>query len=472
MPMVVESFVRNDMKRWLLVAAATATVASLSSCKAGPDYRIRTPAELDVPVVWHEPAPPRGSADFTEWWRGLGDPELTSLIERATDGNRDLETSRIRLRQARSRVVIADAARKQTLDANIRTNRSDSDDASYSVSIDASWEAPIFGRLQREIEAARADSDAREAEVHATQVSIVAEVALRYIGLRGVQARLNVIRQQLESQETTLELVNDRRDAGLVSALDVVRARANVEQTRAQIAPLETTAAENVHRIAILLGVEPGALHSELDTPVPVPTPPSGIDIGIPADVLRQRPDVRAAERLFAAETARVGAAIAERYPRVTLSNSLTLAGTIGSAITGSLVRSLGASAFATIFDGGRIREQIRIQTAEQELALVQYEAAVHTALEDVENAVVELRLQRERRVALESAFRDSREAAELARDRYAAGLADFQVVLDAERTALSADENLVANETDIATAVVQLFKALGGGWSTGEAAS
>jgi NodT family efflux transporter outer membrane factor (OMF) lipoprotein len=460
------------MKRWLLVAATAVTVFSLISCKAGPDYRIRTPAELDIPAAWHEPVPPRGSVDFTAWWRGFADPELTSLIERATAGNRDLKTSRLRLRQARSRVAIADAARKQTVDANVRMNRSESDDASYSVGIDASWEAPIFGGLQREIEAARADSEAREAQVHATQVSIVAEVALRYVNLRGLQARLNVIRQQLESQETTLDLVNDRRAAGLVSDVDVARARTNVEQTRAQIAPLELSAAENVHRIAILLGDEPGALHSELDTPHPVPTPPSGIEIGIPADVLRQRPDVRSAERTFAAETARVGAAMADRYPRVTLSNSLTLAGTIGSAITGSLVRSMGASAFATILDGGRIREQIRIQTAEQELSLVQYEAAVHTALEEVENALTELHQHRQRRVALESAFRDSREAAELARDRYAAGLADFQVVLDAERTALSTDENLVANETDIATAVVQLFKALGGGWSTGEAAS
>lgn len=441
----------------------------LSSCRTvGPEYQPKTVRQLQVPDAWHEPAPPTGTIDLATWWQSLGDEQLSTLIDRALAANHDLRTARLRLQQARSQRNIARAGRLPSVDATASVDRRNDGDPSASLGIDASWELPLFGRTARNVEAAEADLEATEADLDGTQVSLTAELALNYIDLRALQAQLSVTRAQLASQETTLGLVRDRRAAGLVSELDVVLARTNVEQTRSQIAPLETSIAQATHRIAILIGVQPGALHAELDKSRSIPVVPAGIDAGIPADILRQRPDLRAAERRFAAETARVGAAIAERYPRVNVSAGLVLTGVLtgGTSIAGELARSLGASAFANIFDGGRLREQVNIQTAAQEAALVAYERAVLTALEDVENALVALRNHKERRTALTAAVANARTSVELSRDRYTAGLTDFLTVLDAERTLRSAEQNLTSNQGDIATAVVQLFKALGGGWS------
>jgi NodT family efflux transporter outer membrane factor (OMF) lipoprotein len=307
-----------------------------------------------------------------------------------------------------------------------------------------------------------------EANFHNTQVSLAAEVALNYVDVRTLQARLAIARNNVSSQSETLQFTEWRAQAGLVTSLDVEQSRANLEQTRAQIPTLTTGLAGAENRIAILLGRAPGAVHKQLIAPAPIPAVPERIAVGIPVDTLRQRPDVQAAERKLAAETARVGQAMAARYPGFTLSGSIGLeALTMGALGTsGAVTRSLLANVAGVIFDGGRLRSQVEIQSTVQEQALIEYEATVLSALEDVENALVSLNENRRRQAALRDAAEAARNAALLARHRYTGGLIDFQAVLDTERTVLTVEDSLATAEAEGASALIRLYKALGGGWS------
>ena len=340
----------------------------------------------------------------------------------------------------------------------------------YSASFDASWEPDVFGATRRAEEAAQADLEATGASLHDTQVSLTAEAAANYVELRGYQGRLKIARENLATQTETLELTSWRAEAGLTSSLDVEQARANREETRAQIPSLETGLAEAEHRLAILLGLTPAGLHNELETQAPIPSVPQQVAVGIPADTLRQRPDIRAAELTLAAETTRLGQAEAARYPSFNLSGSFGLSASALSfgalASSDAVNRSLLTSLTAPIFDRGRIRQQIEIQNAVQEQALVSYETVVLTALKDVEDALVSLANSRLRQEALTPAAEAARNAALLARYRYTVGITDFQTVLDTERTVLSLEDSLVSTQADGTTALIQLYKALGGGWS------
>jgi NodT family efflux transporter outer membrane factor (OMF) lipoprotein len=293
-------------------------------------------------------------------------------------------------------------------------------------------------------------------------------VALNYVEACAFQARLATAQRNLQSQSETFQITDWRAQAGLVGTLDVEQARTQLEQTRAQIPALETSLAQAEHRLGVLLGGAPGALRDRLQGRAQIPVPPEGIAIGIPADTLRQRPDLRAAERTLAAETARIGAREAARYPAFALTGSIGLEAFTLGALAGAdaLATSLAANVAATIFDGGRLRAQVQAQRAVVEQALVRYEAAIVTALEEVENALGGLANSAQRVAALQSAVESARSAALLARQRYASGLIDFQPVLDTERTLLSLEDNLAAAQAARASALIQLYKALGGGWS------
>jgi NodT family efflux transporter outer membrane factor (OMF) lipoprotein len=317
------------------------------------------------------------------------------------------------------------------------------------------------------MEAAQADLETAEADLHDTQVSLAAEVALNYVEARSYQEKLAIAGKNLASQSETHQLADWRAQAGLATALDVEQARSNLEQTRAKIPTLTAGLAESEHRLAVLLGQAPGAAHESLAAPVPVPVVPDSVAAGIPADAVGNRPDVRAAERKLAAETARVGQAMAARYPGFALNASIGLEALSLGALDagGAVTRSVLASVAGAIFDGGRLRRQVEIQDAVQEQALIAYEAAVLTALEDVENALVSLSENRKRNAALAAAVEAARNAALLARYRYTAGLIDFQTVLDTERTQFTVEESLAGAKADGATALIRLYKALGGGW-------
>lgn len=453
----------------------------LGACAAvGPNYQA-PPSE--APSEWNrlnETAPritsPTPTGDLSEWWQTLNDPLLSELMDEALQANLDLRSAQVRLREARSRRTVAGARRFPDVNSSANASRNSSSEEVgggatrnlYSVGFDASWELDVFGGLRRGVEAAEADLEASQASLDATRVSLAAEVASSYIEVRAQQSLLGISRANLDTQSETLQLTDWRAQAGIVSIQDVEQARSNREQTRAQIPFIETSLAEAEHSLDILLGRAPGTLHERLAVASPLPQVPRQIAVGIPADTLRQRPDVRAAERKLAAETARVGVAEAALYPNFTLSGAMGLdALSLGTLGNSSAARSsLSAGVTTPIFNAGRLRAQVDIQDAVREQALVAYQQTVLLALQEAENALVDLARNRERGEALANAVESARAAAVLARERYSAGLIDFQSVLTSQRSVLVLEESLARNRANGVLALIRLYKALGGGWS------
>ena len=454
------------------------TLALLSACSAvGPNY---VKPDVQAPNKWTNAQTFETSRaemrDLSHWWQQLGDTMLSSLVEEALLNSPDIHNAQAKLREVRARSDLADDNRYPTVTASgsASRNKSSTNTGSgarsnlFKAGFDASWEPDIFGGQRRATEAAEADLGASQASLHDTQVTLVAEVALNYIQLRSYQARLTIAHDNLATQQQTLQITDWREQAGLATSLDVEQARTNMAQTKSTIPTLNTSLTKSENRLAILLGKSPGALHDLLIAPTALPTVPEYLAVGIPADTLRQRPDVRAAERKLAAETARVGQKTATLYPSFSLSgsfgwSSLTL-GALGGA--GTTVSSLIGSMTQSIFDAGRTRSNIKIQHAIQEQALVGYEQSVLTALEDVENALTSCANNRQQQAALNQAAQASRNAALLAKLRYESGLVDFQKVLDTERTRLSAEDSLASAQADGLASLISLYKALGGGWS------
>lgn len=446
-----------------------AVLALLSACAVGPDYRAPSPASLNVPTNYAADGTTARRADLSAWWSSFDDPILSQLIERALSDNLDIAQGVARLRQARASLSGARAERLPSITTSggggrdFRSNGPDSD--SYSGGADASWEADIFGGQAREIEASRADFEAAGYDLHTIRTSIAAELAANYVALRATQARLGIARENLAAQDETLQIAEWRVQAGLVSSLDAEQARASRAQTAATIPTLEANLAAALNRIGVLIGNAPGSVRPLLSPVAPIPRGPEQIATGIPAETISQRPDVRASERALAAATARIGAAQAQLYPALRLSgnigtSALSLGG-LGDVVTGGLFASIAAP----LFDGGRIRQQINIRTAQQEAALAGYRQSVLIALEDVENALAAVQSARLRRTQLAVAYDAANNAAILARSQYRAGLTDFQTLLTAERTLLSAQDGLASAEADRASALIQLYRALGGGW-------
>ncbi len=459
------------------LAALSLALAMLGGCSglpsAGPDYR--TP-ETPTPAAWHAGMPLAGERqDLSRWWRQLDDPLLARLIDEALSGSLDLKAAQARLRQAR-------ASRNQAVGGYFPTVAASTGASSnrqaevinpnyvgttYSAGFDASWELDLFGGTRRGVEAATADQAASAANLNNARVSLVAEVAVNYVELRGYQRRLAIAAENLASQGETLQITNWRNQAGLANSVDVEQARANVEQTRATIPDLEIGAYQAENRLAVLLGRHPGALHDELAAYKPLPAVPASIASGIPADLLLQRPDLIAAERTLAAETARVGQKMAARYPSLSLSGSFGWEAFSFGALSGAgaVASATAASLAATVFDGGRLRSAVDIQNAVQEQALITYENGILTALEEVENALKAHAVARDRLEARQAAAAAARNAAQLGEMQYESGLTDFQKVLDTQRTRLTAEDNLATAQSAVLTSLITLYKALGGGW-------
>lgn len=460
------------------------TTVFLGGCSSlpsvGPDYH---PPSLAMPERWQtdQSDPVSPSIRLAEWWRQFSDADLNRLIDRALADSLDLKLAQARIRQARASRDGAVGDAFPTLSGSLGASRSRSAKATstaatgqtqkvrtlWDAGFDASWELDIFGGTRRAIEAAEADLAATRADADDTRVTLVAEVAQTYVDLRGYQHRLAIARENLASQGETLQITEWRFQAGLTSSSDVEQARANLEQTRAGVPDLEVGVAEAANRLGVLLGRHPGSLPAELAGPRPLAAVPSSVASGIPADILRQRPDLIAAERNLAAETARVGQQLAQRFPSLSLSGSFGWQaysfGALGGA--GTLTRALSGTLAATLFDGGRLRSAVAIQDAIQEQALISYESSVLVALEEVENALAAYAFARERIDARQAAARAARNAAQLSRGLYESGLADFQKVLDTDRTLLTAEDSLAVAETAQLTSLIKLYKALGGGW-------
>ncbi|WP_230969836.1 efflux transporter outer membrane subunit [Nitrogeniibacter aestuarii] len=455
------------------LASLTAAFLLVGCASVGPDYQRPTMA---VPGAWQGHAPAQAPDVLAHWWQLTGDEQLIALVDAALAGSPTLAAAEARLRAARAQWRAAGADLGPTIEASGGASRSrgsretgSSGEARslYQAGFDARWEADLFGANRRALEAAEASAEVSRYSLADVQASLVAEVVSNYVLYRSTGQRLSIARTNLEAQSETLQITDWRVQAGLSASLALEQARANRAQTAAQIPALETTLAGYANALAVLCGQAPGALTEALSVDRPMPSIPAQVALGIPADLLRQRADLREAERTLAAATARIGAAQAQRYPSVTLSGSLGFEALSFGALGGaeSLTRSLAASIAATLFDGGRLVAQVDLQRANRDEALENYRQAVLVALQDVEDALVAVRNGERRVELLAVAAESARNAALLARHQFDAGVADYETVLDTERTRLSAEDSHASARAELATARIQLIKALGGGW-------
>ncbi|MEO0650000.1 MAG: efflux transporter outer membrane subunit [Planctomycetota bacterium] len=454
----------------VLVLGATA------GCKVvGEDYEAPEVAEL-TPEDWQGDELPEGldtrdPKELANWWDTLGDPTLSDLIRRSIDSNRDLRASLARLRQVRAARQIAGAEFLPTIGGGGAATRSDAGagaQTDYSASVDATWEIDLFGGLARGVEAAEADLEAAEQSLIDVLISLTSEVALEYIQTRSIQQRLEIARRSEEIQAETFELVDSRAEAGLVTQRDVEQARANLASTRASIPTLTANLTRSRNALAVLLGQTPGTLDEELATDNPIlPEIPPDVAIGVPAEALRRRPDVRAAERNLAAETARIGVAESDLYPKLFLDGSVGVSAASASGLFSdpSNLFSVGPRVTWNVFDFGRTRSRIEAQEQVAEEALATYEQTILRAVEDVYGSVVDFAQEKLRQVQLEQALSSTEESRLLALDQYTAGLTDFVVVLDADRSLLGFEDDCAQSRAAVATNLVRLYKSLGGGW-------
>lgn len=464
---------------WLTSAVVlTAAAALMSGCVVGPNY---TPPKQEMPPRYAEAGP--GAAQVAQWWQNFQDPQLDSLVQRSVKSNLDLRAAAARLAQARAQYGVTTAGNFPQVNTTGQYQRrrasslgiagaSGAETDLWFGGFDASWELDVFGGLRRSIEAATYDIQAAQEDQRNVLVTVTAEVAQNYIEYRGFQRQIAIAAENIASQRETLGVTRKKFEAGLKDAteLDVARAQALVETTEAQLPALDQGAKQAAHRIAILLGEEPGALLAELNQTKPIPGAEiPEVPVGLPSELLRRRPDIRRAERQLAASTARIGVATADLFPRFSLTGSLGLQSSNFNSLFnyGSRFWSIGPSVSWPLFDAGRIRSNIRVQNALQEQALVNYQQTILNSLGEVEDALVAYQREQVRRRSLAAAVESNKRAVALAQQRYNAGLTDFLTVLDAQRQLYSAQDQLVQSDRTVSTNLVALYKALGGGWES-----
>lgn len=467
---------QRTFRVWQLLAVLL-LLSTLVACAAGPDYVTpETPARTEFSAA---PAGTTPARPAREWWREFGDETLAGLVDEALVENHDLRVARANLARARALlrverldrlpVVTADGSVTRERSSEARTGMPSTTDTFYDAGFDARWELDLFGRVSRSVEAAAAEYDAALADSHDVEVIVAAEVARNYVELRGAQYRLAVASRNVDNQAQTVDLTRVLLDNGRGTELDVARAQAQLETTRASIPPLKAQIARSIHRLGVLTGRLPTALETQLDASAPVPALPESIAIGDPASLLRRRADVRAAERRLAAQTARVGIATADLFPRVSLTGAAGFlsAGASGFGESGSGYYSAGPILSWAAFDLGRVRARIGASEAAVDASLASYERTVLEVLEETENSLVDVARTREREASLAAATTASENAVELARIRFRNGVDSFLNVLDAERRLFEAQSAHATAATDTALAAVRLYKALGGGWGS-----
>lgn len=449
-------------------------VMALAACAVGPDYKAPRTAPAALAAAG------QGNYDRSRldalWWHQFADPTLDKLVTRSLEGNRDLRVAFARLKSARA---IRDDVSNDAMP--VVTSRASSDLGKaqqpgltdrrvnaerYDLGLDMAWELDLFGRIQRQLEASDADQEAAEADLYNLQVTLIAEVVDAYGQLRGAQLREAIARDNLKNQRDSQGVTTQLRDAGVGNELDVVRADARLAAVEASVPQLQAEQVRQRNRIATLLGERPESLSVDL-SPGQLPAITKALPIGDPTQVLRNRPDVRAAERQLAAATARIGVATADLFPRVSLSGFLGYTSGRGSQLGSSAAKAwaLGPSITWAAFDLGSVRAQIRAADADAEGALANYEQQVLLALEESENAFSDYDKRQQRLASLMRQSEASRAAARLASVQYREGTADFLVLLDAERERLAAEDSQAQAEIDLYRGIVAIYKALGGGW-------
>jgi NodT family efflux transporter outer membrane factor (OMF) lipoprotein len=463
----------------LLIAGGCTTV--------GPDYtppETPMPSGAPMPDAWHAAAMEgleEGEANLQQWWTAFQDPMLDDLIERARQQNLDIRLALARVQEARAIYGVATGDRLPVIDATGAAGVDRANDAGLpeafssetlgvlSVGVDARWEIDVFGRIARNIESALASYEASIESYRDVLVSLFSEVAFAYVDVRALQDRIRFAQANIESQQNSLQLTRDRFSAGLTSRLDVAQAESNLADTQARVPQLEQQLEFAYNRLAVLLAQPPGALSAELSVEAGIPLPPDEITRGIPADLLRQRPDIRRAERILAAQTAQIGVATADLYPTFSLTGMFTFGLATGDGNTTGYGWNILPGFRWNLFDRERIHNRVRAQEAVTEQTFVAYEQTVLAALEDVEDAMIAYAKERERLARLTEAVDASQRAVELVRTQYLSGLTNFQNVLDSQRTLFQLQDQLAASEGAAVQNLVLLYRALGGGWDPSE---
>ena len=461
---------RHHRHRLVYRAAPAMLLAfAVTGCASGIGTGQAAPHAIALPTQWSASDPGLAAYDDTAYWQALGDPALTQLVEAALANNLDLAQSATRLVQAREGLVQARAGYLPQLSATAGAVQGVGNGADFdpllSLGVDASWEADLFGRISNSARAASFDYESAGYSLGDLRRVIAGQVATQAISARATARQLAIARDTLAIQEENLQIARWRLQAGLVSSLDVEQARTQRAQTAASIPLLESSLAATSHAISTLIGETPGRVLLVLQDDTPVPRPPALAGLNAPADILRRRPDIRAAEAVLLSDTARIGVTRAQLYPQLRLTGSVGTTG-IATALFDLITGTVTAGINQLLFDGGRTQSQIRAAEAMADGSLAAWRKSILTALEEVESAIAARRAADARLVEFTEALDAANNAAILARSQYQVGLTDFQTLLTAESQLLSARNSLISVEADRATAFVRLTQALGGGWN------
>ena len=460
--------------RYLCALLTIVAIAPGAACGVRRPYQPPVPI---APETWSVPITESADAEsLSRWWETFDDEQLTALVRRAVESSLDVRTAMSRVREARAATRSTRTQLWPTADVGGSARASGNGNEAgvggvtglYTLSIDASWEIDAFGAIRSTLDAASATADARAADLQDVLITLTADVALNYIDIRSLQRRLEIARSNVDLQQETLELTQFRAQAGLATDLDVQQALSNVESTRAQIASLDGQVGQSIHGMAILLGQPPAELNAEFAAPAPIPEAPIETTLGLPADALRRRPDVRSAERQLAAQFAQMNVARADLYPSFTLAGSIGLESLslVTLLVPGAQFWNAGPTVSTRLFDRRQLRENLVVQSERQEQAARSYETAVLRALQEVEDSLTALAQEQVRRGHLAAAANAAQQAADLSLQLYNAGLRDFRDVLDAQRSLLNLQDSLASSDTAVSGDLVRLFKALGGGWT------
>jgi outer membrane protein, multidrug efflux system len=477
----------------------------LAGCTLGPHYHR---PQIEQPERWSAAsgdspyqATTEAQAALAQWWQQFNDAELNTLVNAALQDNLDIQTAAARIAQARAqRDVVAGAlwpsvsgaARTyhfgvpsdvQNLPQQLSSEVPQAGTAAstiripsylniYQLGFDASWELDLFGQTRRAVEAANASTQAAVAARRGVIVSTLAELGNDYMQLRGTQMRLQIAQHTVELEQTLLELTQSRHNAGMASDLDVAQSQAQLQLSQAALAPLRSQILQSIHAMAVLLGRLPESMEQELSTPGAMPATPPAIPIGLPSQVLQNRPDIQQAERELAAATAAVGQAEAERFPSISLTGGTDLVSTQLNQLLhrGAWSWDVGASLTAPIFEGGRLAANQRAAQAAADQSVLQYRHTVLQAFGETEDALQNFQAASQQQEALAAAAQSQQVALDRATDVYRAGLGNFIDVLDADRSVASTRDQQAQSEEQRLASLVAIYKALGGGWQTQEA--
>ena len=481
--MSMQVFAKNNLKdvRFHLKTIITSALFLLmTACAAvGPDYK---EPEIAVPDAWTNAVinEVNSNVSLEQWWTTFNDPILDSLLERARNANPELLIAVERIDEARAFSRIAGGDRYPDLNASASIDRSktsenlggglftDNPQNTWSTGLSSSWEIDVFGRVKRTIEAAEADVGSSIEDYRDVMVSLYAQVAINYVNIRTLQQRIKFAQSNIKNQRDTLGIVQSRFDAGLVPKFDVAQSKYNLANTETLIPELIPFLESSLNQVAILIGQAPGSLDEELSPLAEIPVPTMDISIAPPAELLRQRPDIRQAERQVAAQSARIGVATAELYPTFSLSGALTLGATDFGDLgeSDSVGWSLVPGVRWNLFSGGKVEGLIDVEESRTKQAVIRYEKIVLDALSEVETTMVAVNQERLRAKKLSEAVDASQESVDLVSTSYIAGLTGFQSLLDSQRSLFTQQDRLVESQGLAVINFINLNRALGGGWS------